>query len=264
MKLFDTHTHLTDDSFDNDRHSLIPALHEQGIALMMDVACDIRTAVGTVELLDRYPYIFGAAGMHPHDVSAMDNHMMDRLKRILAHDKMLALGEIGLDYHYDFSPREAQREWFATQLELAEELDYPVILHVREAFGDCMDILRAHKKGLRGVMHCFSGSVETAFECLDLGLMLGFGGAITFKNARRAVETVAAVPLDRIVIETDCPFMTPVPFRGERNDPGYMKFTAMRIAQIRDTTCENIERVTFDNGCRLFGIDPETLAKSHK
>lgn len=255
MKLFDTHTHLTDDSFDSDRHTLIPSLYEQGVALMMDVACDIRTAGATVELVDRYPYIFGAAGMHPHDVSVMNNQMLDELERILTHDKLLALGEIGLDYHYDFSPRDAQRKWFAAQLELAQELNYPVILHIREAFGDCMDILRAHKNGLRGVMHCFSGSKETAFECLDLGLMIGFGGAITFKNARRAVETVAELPLESILLETDCPYMTPVPFRGERNDPSYMKYTAMRIAQIRGTTPEHVAQATFDNGCRLFGID---------
>lgn len=142
---------------------------------------------------------------------------------------MLALGEIGLDYHYDLSPRDCQRKWFAEQLELAKQLGYPVVLHIREAFGDCMDILHAHRDGLRGVMHCYSGSVETAFECLDLGLKFSFGGAVTFKNAKKPVEVVQKLPLDSIMLETDCPYMTPVPHRGERNHPGFMHLTAEKL-----------------------------------
>ena len=229
MELFDTHAHLSDEAFDEDRHSLIPKLFESGVTRIIDVACDVRTADRTIELIDRYPFIYGTVGMHPHDVSAMDNAMMDRISDILQHKKMLALGEIGLDYHYDLSPRDCQRKWFAEQLELAKQLDYPVVLHIREAFGDCMDILHAHRDGLRGVMHCYSGSVETAFECLDLGLKFSFGGAVTFKNAKKPVEVVQKLPLDSIMLETDCPYMTPVPHRGERNHPGFMHLTAKKL-----------------------------------
>ena len=240
MELFDTHAHLSDEAFDEDRHSLIPKLFESGVTRIIDVACDVRTADRTIELIDRYPFIYGTVGMHPHDVSAMDNAMMDRISDILQHKKMLALGEIGLDYHYDLSPRDCQRKWFAEQLELAKQLGYPVVLHIREAFGDCMDILHAHRDGLRGVMHCYSGSVETAFECLDLGLKFSFGGAVTFKNAKKPVEVVQKLPLDSIMLETDCPYMTPVPHRGERNHPGFMHLTAEKIAEVRGISAEEV------------------------
>ena len=220
MELFDTHAHLSDEAFDEDRHSLIPKLFESGVTRIIDVACDVRTADRTIELIDRYPFIYGTVGMHPHDVSAMDNAMMDRISDILQHKKMLALGEIGLDYHYDLSPRDCQRKWFAEQLELAKQLGYPVVLHIREAFGDCMDILHAHRDGLRGVMHCYSGSVETAYECLDLGLKFSFGGAVTFKNAKKPVEVVQKLPLDSIMLETDCPYMTPCRTAANATTPG--------------------------------------------
>ena len=231
MELFDTHAHLS------------------------DVACDVRTADRTIELIDRYPFIYGTVGMHPHDVSAMDNALMDRISDILQHKKMLALGEIGLDYHYDLSPRDCQRKWFAEQLELAKQLGYPVVLHIREAFGDCMDILHAHRDGLRGVMHCYSGSVETAFECLDLGLKFSFGGAVTFKNAKKPVEVVQKLPLDSIMLETDCPYMTPVPHRGERNHPGFMHLTAEKIAEVRGISAEEVCSAAYKTANSFFGIE---------
>ena len=168
---------------------------------------------------------------------------------------MLALGEIGLDYHYDLSPRDCQRKWFAEQLELAKQLDYPVVLHIREAFGDCMDILHAHRDGLRGVMHCYSGSVETAFECLDLGLKFSFGGAVTFKNAKKPVEVVQKLPLDSIMLETDCPYMTPVPHRGERNHPGFMHLTAKKIAEVRGISAEEVCSAAYKTANSFFGIE---------
>ena len=170
--IFDTHAHYDDEAFDEDRHSLIPKLFESGVTRIIDVACDVRTADRTIELIDRYPFIYGTVGMHPHDVSAMDNAMMDIISDILQHKKMLALGEIGLDYHYDLSPRDCQRKWFAEQLELAKQLGYPVVLHIREAFGDCMDILHAHRDGLRGVMHCYSGSAAARQHHAGNGLPL--------------------------------------------------------------------------------------------
>lgn len=255
MELFDTHAHLSDEAFDADRDELIPRLYEAGVTRMIDVACDVRTAERTLALLDKYPFIYGTVGMHPHDVKYMDNAMMDRIADIVRHEKMLAIGEIGLDYHYDLSPREDQRRWFAEQLELAKQLGLPVVLHIREAFGDCMDILRAHRDGLRGVMHCYSGSVETAYECLDLGLKFSFGGAVTFKNARKPCEVVRALPLDSILLETDCPYMAPVPHRGERNDPSLMHLTAEKIAELRGVSVEEIAEITYKNANSVFDLD---------
>ena len=254
IEFFDTHAHLSDEAFDEDRHELIPKLYENGITRIIDVACDLRAVDGTLELLERYPFIYGVVGMHPHDVECMDNAMMDKLAEYLKNEKMLALGEIGLDYHYDLSPREDQKKWFAEQLELAKQLDYPVVLHIREAFGDAMDILRAHRDGLRGVMHCFSGSVETAYECLDLGLKFSFGGSVTFKNAKKPVEVVSKVPLDSILLETDCPYMTPVPFRGQRNDPGFIHLSAEKIAEIRGTDVSEIAEAAYKNANEVFGL----------
>lgn len=254
MKLFDTHAHLSDEAFDADRHELIPKLMDVGVEKFIDVACDVRSASRTIELLERYPFVYATIGMHPHDVRVMNNALMDEIKKYLEHEKMLALGEIGLDYHYDLSPREDQRKWFAEQLDLAKQLGYPVVLHIREAFGDCMDILRAHRDGLRGVMHCYSGSVETAYECLDLGLKFSFGGAVTFKNAKKPIEVVSALPLDSIMLETDCPYMTPVPHRGERNDPSFIHFTCEKIAEIKGIDPEEMAQITYDNAVRTFGI----------
>lgn len=254
IKLFDTHAHLNDEAFDADREAVIESLGEYGVARVIDVACDVRTVDKTLALLEKYPFIYGTAGMHPHDASAMDNFLMDRLKQVLSHRKMLALGEIGLDYHYDFSPREIQRKWFVEQLELARELDMPVTLHIREAFGDCMDILKAHKNGLRGVMHCYSGSVETAYECLDLGLAFSFGGAVTFKNAKKPIEVIEKLPLESILLETDCPYMTPVPYRGKRNDPSFIGLVAEKIAEIKGLTVDELAEITFENANRVFEI----------
>lgn len=254
LKLFDTHAHLNDDAFDSDREAVIESLAEYGVACIIDVACDVRTVDKTLDLLEKYPFIYGTAGMHPHDAQAMDNSLMDKLRKVLSHKKMLALGEIGLDYHYDFSPREVQRKWFAEQLELARELDMPVTLHIREAFGDCMDILKAHKNGLRGVMHCYSGSVETAYECLDLGLAFSFGGAVTFKNAKKPIEVIEKLPLESILLETDCPYMTPVPYRGKRNDPSFIGLVAERIAEVKGMSTDELSEVTFENANRVFEI----------
>ena len=254
LKLFDTHAHLNADAFDTDREAVIESLAEYGVCRVIDVACDVRTVDKTLDLLEKYPFIYGTAGMHPHDAQAMDNSLMDKLRKVLSHKKMLALGEIGLDYHYDFSPREVQRKWFVEQLELARELDMPVTLHIREAFGDCMDILKAHKNGLRGVMHCYSGSVETAYECLDLGLAFSFGGAVTFKNAKKPIEVIEKLPLESILLETDCPYMTPVPYRGKRNDPSFIGLVAERIAEVKDMSAEELSEVTFENANRVFEI----------
>lgn len=255
MKLFDTHAHLTDERFNDDREALIKSLPENGIALVMDIACDVREAEKTMALVERYPHVYAVVGMHPHEAAETELVHLDQIKAYAAREKVMAIGEIGLDYHYDFAPRDVQKNWFALQLELAQQLKLPVSLHIREAFGDCMDILRAHKSGLKGVMHCFSGSLETAFECLDLGLFIAFGGAITFENAKKLSAVAARVPLESIVLETDCPYMTPVPFRGKRNDPTLLLHTAKKLAELQQKPLEKIAEATFQNGLRLFEME---------
>lgn len=253
--LFDTHAHLTDERFDEDRASLISSFPECGVTRVIDVACRIDQAENTLALTRKYDFIYASVGVHPHEVGDMTRDDLDALSRIVQTDKVVALGEIGLDYHYDFAPRDLQRKWFSEQLELAISLKMPVSLHIREAFGDCMDILRAHKDGLHGVMHCFSGSLETAFEVMDLGLHIAFGGSVTFKNARRAVEVAAEIPREAILLETDCPYMTPVPYRGERNDPSFIIHTAKKIAEIRGETLDEVIDYTYKNACDTFGIE---------
>lgn len=252
--LFDTHAHLTDERFDGDRAELISSLPEHGITRVIDIACRVDMAEATLALTREYDFVYAGVGVHPHEVGDMTNADLDALERISRDEKVVAIGEIGLDYHYDFAPREAQRKWFAEQLELAISLKMPVSLHIREAFGDCMDILRAHKAGLSGVMHCFSGSLETAFEVMNLGLHIALGGTVTFKNARHPVEVAREIPRDMLLLETDCPYMTPVPHRGERNDPSFMVHTARKIAEIRGETLEEVAAYTYRNACDTFGI----------
>lgn len=255
MMYFDTHTHLTDERFDADRAALLAALPGRGLSLALDVACEIADFPKTQTLTQTYPWIYGAYGVHPHYAAEVPRDYLDAVEAALCAPKAKALGEIGLDYHYDFAPRETQRRVFAEQLELAQSLHVPVILHIREAFGDCMDILRAHKNGLCGVMHCFSGSAETARECVELGLYIAFGGAVTFKNAHKPLDAAVCVPLERLLLETDCPYMTPVPHRGERNDPSHIPLIAEKIAQARGMDAKALMLETLQNGKQLFQIE---------
>jgi TatD DNase family protein len=258
MRIFDTHAHISDKRFDEDREALLRSLPNAGVELFCDVACDLRDVSATLAILDSCEFAVGAFGMHPHTAQYMDNAMAYGLRRLLSHEKAVALGEIGLDYYYDLSPREVQKEVFDMQLSIAAELDKPVVLHVRDAMGDSLDILRAHKNELArtgGIMHCFSGSPESAKECLDLNLMIGFGGSLTFKNNRRGVETAAMVPLDRFVFETDCPYLAPVPHRGERNDPSLIPLVANKFAEIRGMTADEAAERAFENGLGVYRMD---------
>ena len=255
MDIFDTHAHLLDDHFDSDREQLIASLADNNVKLVMEACTDLGYLEKLIPFIERHPMIYGAAGLHPEELGPYALSDLDAVESALAHEKIKAVGEIGLDYYWpENPPREVQREFFDAQLSLAAVHHLPVIIHDREAHGDTVDILRAHKGQVTGIMHCFSGSYETAKECLDMGFYIGFGGALTFKNAKRNVEVAAKVPLDRLVVETDCPYMAPVPCRGQRNDPTKTLYVLQKLAELRSMDQETLAPVLFENGKRLFGI----------
>ncbi len=253
-KIFDSHAHYDDKRFDEDRDELLASLPERGVCCIINAASNLDSADRSIALAEKYGYVYAAAGVHPHDADGWNDSSEARLLGQLAHGKVVALGEIGLDYHYDFSPREIQREVFRRQLEIAKRLDMPVIIHDREAHGDMYDILREFAP-LKGVVHCFSGSVELAEETVRYGLHIGLGGAVTFKNARVPLEVAAYVPLDRLLVETDAPYMTPVPHRGERNDSSMISFVAEKLAEVRGMTADEVLEAASNNAQRLFGIN---------
>lgn len=255
MPIFESHAHYLDSRFDPDRDALLQSLAAAGVERVMEVACAPADFLPALALADQYPFLYAALGVHPHDADQWDPQVAAQLARLLSrHPKAKALGEIGLDYHYDLSPRPVQRQAFQEQLELARQLDKPVILHVREAYGDAMDILRAQPRPLDGVMHCFSGSPEIARECLELGLYVAFGGAVTFHNANKVLQSAALVPLDRLLLETDCPYMTPVPHRGQRNDSTFLPLIAQKLAELHQCSLAELLDATFQNACRLFRV----------
>lgn len=252
--LFDTHTHMLDRRFNADRDELLARLPEQGIKYIVEACCEAKDAKAALALAERYDYIYTTLGTHPHEAKNMKHAHLAQYRELAPHKKVVAIGEIGLDYHYDFSPRDTQKKWFIAQLELAIELGMPAVFHVREADGEALDILSTHKNGLRGVMHCFSGSYETACACLDMGLYIAFGGAITFENAKRNVEVARRLPLDRLLIETDCPYMTPTPHRGKRNDPSLVHLVCEKLAELHGVSAQRMADITLNNGMKLFGI----------
>lgn len=250
---FDSHAHLDDTRFDGDRTEIFDTLKEHDVRLVMNVGCDLPSSERSVALAERYPFVYAAVGSHPDDADHVDGRLLDRYRALAAHPKVRAIGEIGLDYHYEDIPRARQIIAFEEQLELAEALKKPVIVHEREAHGDATDIVRRHPD-VRGVFHCFSGSKELALWLVERGWYIGFTGVLTFKNARKAVETAQVLPLDRILIETDCPYMAPEPYRGRRNDSRYVPLVAKKLAELRGLTPEEAGSITTENARRLFGI----------
>jgi len=250
--IFDTHAHYDDPAFDSDRDTLIPSLKEQNVCAVVNAASDIESSRAGIALAEKYPFIWASVGIHPHEVGKAPENAIETLKALLTHPRVVALGEIGLDYYYNNSPRDVQIGWFERQLDLAVKMDKPVIIHDREAHQDTLDMLRKYRP--KGVVHCFSGSVEMAREVLSLGMYISLGGAVTFKNAKKPVEVAAMVPEDRLVLETDAPYLAPVPFRGTRCHSGLIAYTAQKIAEIRGVTVDQLLGKTCENACRLFGI----------
>ena len=248
---FDSHAHLDDPRFDADRDEIFAALAEQGP--VMNVGCDLASSERSVALAQKYSFVYAAVGSHPDDADHVDGKLLDAYRRLCAEKKVRAIGEIGLDYHYEDVPRAQQIIAFEQQLELAEALKLPVIVHEREAHGDAMDIVMRHPD-VRGVFHCFSGSKEMALWLVERGWYIGFTGVLTFKNARRAVEAAQALPLERILIETDCPYMAPEPYRGRRNDSRFVPLVAAKLAELRGLTPEEAGEITAANAKRLYGI----------
>ena len=252
--MFDTHAHMDDRAFREDGDALLRGLKDKGVELVMNPGCSLESSRNAVALAEKYPFVYAAVGSHPDVANEVNETVLDAYRKLCKLcDKVKAIGEIGIDYHYEDIPRDLQLKAFRMQMELAEELNLPVIVHEREAHEDGMAVVREFPK-VTGVFHCYSGSAEMARQLVDKGWYIGFTGVLTFKNARKAIETAASLPLDRIVLETDCPYMAPDPFRGKRNDPGYLFRMAEKLAEIKGMDVQEIKRITTENGKRLYRI----------
>ena len=252
--LFDTHAHMDDRAFSEDREQILSGLAEKGVTLVMNPGCSLESSRNAVALAERYDFVYAAVGSHPDVADEVNDAVLEEYRTLCKlHSKVKAIGEIGIDYHYEDIPRDLQLKAFRMQMELARELQLPVIVHEREAHEDGMAVVREFPD-VTGVFHCYSGSAEMARQLVDKGWYIGFTGVLTFKNARKAIETAQALPIDRIVLETDCPYMAPVPHRGKRNDPGYLCHMAEKLAEIRGLSLEEIQKITTENGKRLYRI----------
>ena len=251
---FDTHAPYSSEAFDPDRDEVLSALPAAGVGLVLCPGCDLPTSRQSIDLAERYPHVYAAAGVHPEDALGLPADWLDQVAAMTRHPKVKAIGEIGLDYYWKEVPRDLQKEVFRAQLQLARDLDLPVIVHDREAHADCLAMVKEFP-GVRGVFHCFSGSPEMAEELLKRGWYLGFDGPVTYKNARRAPEVVAVTPLDRIVVETDAPYMSPVPNRGRRNDSRNLPYIVEKLAEWKGISPEEMAAHTWNNGLRLFGLE---------
>lgn len=252
--LFDTHAHMGDPAFDQDRDELLKGLPAKGVHLVMNPGCCIKSSRDAAALALEYPHIYAAVGCHPDSADEVCDEVLEEFRMLCKQNhRVKAIGEIGLDYYYENVPRDIQQQAFRAQLALAQELDMPVIVHERKAHDDALSIVRDFPK-VTGVFHCYSGSREMAKWLINRGWFIGFTGVLTFKNARKAIEVAQDLPLDRIVLETDCPFMAPEPFRGQRNDPGMLYRMAEKLAEIRNLSVEEIQQITFENGKRLYRI----------
>lgn len=252
---FDSHAHYDDRRFDVDREILLESMKQKGVSYILNAASNIATSLECINLAENYDFIYASVGVHPHDVGDISENAMGLLADLAKNPRVVAVGEIGLDYYYDHSPREVQRYWFRRQIQLAKELDLPVIIHNRDAHADSMEIVTSEDiSSIGGVFHCFSGSWEMAKKLLEMGIYISIAGPITFNNAVKSIEVVKNLPIDKLLIETDCPYLTPIPYRGKRNDSTYIRYTAEKIAEIKGITVEEVAERTMENTKRLFRI----------
>ncbi|WP_077210335.1 TatD family hydrolase [Bacillus dakarensis] len=253
--LFDTHVHLNADQFQDDLQEVIDRARETGVSNMVVVGFDRPTITKAMELVEKYDFLYASVGWHPVDAIDMTDEDLAWIEELSQHPKVVAIGEMGLDYYWDKSPKEVQKEVFRKQIQLAKKVNLPIIIHNREATSDIVAILReeeAHTVG--GIMHCFSGSVEVAMECVEMNFYISLGGPVTFKNARKPKEVAEAVPLEKLLIETDCPYLAPHPYRGKRNEPSYVKLVAQQIADLKGLSYEEVAKATTENAKKIFGI----------
>lgn len=250
--IFDTHSHYDSKEFDADRGELLTRLPRAGVKAVMCAAADLKSAELGAQYAKQHEYMYCSAGVHPHDAKDAPADLKDRISELAGYEKCRAVGEIGLDYHYDFSPRDVQKSVFTSQLEIAKDLNLPVIIHDREAHGDMLEILKKYRP--KGIIHCYSGSPEMAEELLKLGFYIGFTGVLTFKNAKKAVESVRIIPENRLLIETDCPYMAPVPYRGKRSDSSMLTEVARVMAEIKGIDTQKMLDITCQNGFEVYGI----------
>ena len=252
--IFDTHAHYDDEQFDADREELLSGMKAGGVGMIVDAAATVASWDKILELTEKYPFLYGSVGVHPDEVGDLNEENFARMSELADRKKIVAIGEIGLDYYWDKEGHDLQKYWFIRQLELAGEKKLPVMIHSREAAADTMEIMKEHGQGLRGVIHCYSYSKEQAKEYVKMGYYIGVGGVVTFKNARKLKETVEEIPLTSIVLETDCPYLAPVPFRGKRNNSSYIKYVAEEIAEIKGISYEAVVEQTEKNARDLYNL----------
>ena len=253
--IFDTHAHYDDDAFDEDRDALLAGMQEAGVEYIVNIGASMASSERSLALAKKFPFIYAAVGVHPDEVGELTEEKLQQLKEWSMHEKVKAIGEIGLDYYWDKERHDLQKHWFMRQMELAHERNLPMIVHSREAAKDTLDMVVAAKPlNLSGIIHCYSYSVEQAREYLNMGYYLGIGGVLTFKNAKKLKEVAEYAPLSRIVLETDCPYLAPVPFRGKRNDSSKLSYVAEELAAIKQVSVEEVIRITTENGKKLYGI----------
>ena len=253
MVFVDSHAHLDDEAFDEDREEVIKDILSGG-NYFFNIGCDLKTSYSSYELAKKYDHVYAVVGVHPHEAKYYTAETREALKELLTKDKVMAIGEIGLDYHYDLSPRDVQREVFIDQIDLAREMSVPIVIHTREAMEETYEILEKHAKGMKVLLHCYTGSIEMARKYLKLGYKLALGGALTFKNAKNTVDVAKEVDLKDLLIETDSPYMTPVPYRGKRNDPRKVVLVAEKLAEIKGISTEEVLEATKKNAFEFFGV----------
>ena len=253
--IFDTHAHYDDDAFDEDREELLAGMNAAGVEYIVNVGASMASSERSIKLAEKYPFVYAAVGVHPDEVGELDEEKFEKLRKWTSHEKVKAVGEIGLDYYWDKEKHDLQKHWFMRQMELASEVKLPMIVHSREAAKDTLDMVIAAKPlNLSGIIHCYSYSVEQAREYLNMGYYIGIGGVVTFKNAKKLKEVAEYTPLSQIVLETDCPYLAPTPFRGKRNDSSKIAYVAEELAAIKQIPVEEVIRITNENGRRLYNI----------